>query len=423
MKNLEFKVEGSEIDNFPYKDFPIRNMTLSKIIIRSRRHFKIDDVKTLKLHVLLKFLENYASIIETLNLDEVYLSTQQFYDMLKTLVNLRSFKSSFVRFELSNTKKVQNSSIGSNLRYISHGDNNFQAFETFKNLEVVKCINYTRDKYMLYSRQPTLNVLLEKVPSIQHLILEGIGTSFFFDWPPFNFKLRKLEAHSTNLEYHEETSISSFFQSQKGYLKDLKLKRLPLDFDGGEILKFIFEEMNLEKFVYFKTTLIENGRKVKIDEIFFMEIQIKAGMELMRQYPGNILGKSHFKDLIKFILGTKKLHFLIKFDGIDPDKIFPMLNAQTDLFLSIQELKVTGDFPWFPYTIELSKLCCNVRKLTIHNEHEIVEVVWTEFLPFMTQLKEIQLNFELTEEIIQIIKENCPSIEKIETSFCKNVEE
>lgn len=66
------------------------------------------------------------------------------------------------------------------------------------------------------------------------------------------------------------------------------MKNLPADYDGDVLLKFIFEELNLESFIYHEKDLIKNGRKIQsLDEIWIRDKTIMAGMELTRQFSGN----------------------------------------------------------------------------------------------------------------------------------------
>jgi len=65
----------------------------------------------------------------------------------------------------------------------------------------------------------------------------------------------------------------------------LTIHKLPFDFDGGKVLKYIIEEMGLQKFYYGKIPLILNGRKQDVKEFEANEIQITSTYEMFRQFP------------------------------------------------------------------------------------------------------------------------------------------
>jgi hypothetical protein len=76
-----------------------------------------------------------------------------------------------------------------------------------------------------------------------------------------------------------------FLKSQNGSLKELRLKRLPFDCDGGDVLKYILDEMNLEVFYFDEIPLILDGKKQQIEEIWSSEATVKSMMEMMKQFP------------------------------------------------------------------------------------------------------------------------------------------
>lgn len=69
------------------------------------------------------------------------------------------------------------------------------------------------------------------------------------------------------------------------------------------------------------------------------------------------------------------------------------------------------------YFTGLLKNCCNAKKMFLNTKSVDLNAVLVEVLPFMTQLKEIKLSVELTEERMQIISKNSSSIDQIETIF------
>lgn len=86
---------------------------------------------------------------------------------------------------------------------------------------------------------------------------------------------------------------------------------------------------------------------------------------------------------------------------------------------SIQEIIVTdhsGHHNLLSYFTGLCRNCRNTKKMFLNTSSGDLNTVLREVLPFMTQLKEIKLAVELTEEIMQIIRENCLNIEIIEST-------
>lgn len=132
-----------------------------------------------------------------------------------------------------------------------------------------------------------VNDILFNCKNIKHLVLIGSGTGSFFDSDNFSFKLRVLD--TTMITFHWYVGIKngrvSFLDTQKGFLKELTIHKLPFDFDGGKVLKYIIEEMGLDKFYYGKTPLILGGKKQAVREFEANEIQITSSLEMLRQFP------------------------------------------------------------------------------------------------------------------------------------------
>lgn len=290
---LHFVIEGREIPKFPLMNVPIRNMTIRKLFIRrdslsrGNNHCRI-IMKKIQMSDFLNFLNNFANSIETLKLVEVnFGSSLQFQSFFKILGRLKHVE--IISCELKVLVDIESLNLP-NLQSVSLKNSSnsfFKAFEGFKHLEVLKYVSY--DKNVTLTRD--LNDLLVKLPTIQHLSLDDVNSAFFINAGPFDFKLSELDVYSTTPDYVRDSFYSErlFYESQEGHLKEMNLQKLPYDNDGGEILRFLLEEMNFEKFVINKTTLIENGSKVEgIDEIEINQMQIFAGLELLRQFMGEI---------------------------------------------------------------------------------------------------------------------------------------
>lgn len=110
------------------------------------------------------------------------------------------------------------------------------------------------------------------------------------------------------------------------------------------------------------------------------------------------------------------MHLILMNRDIYKRGVINNFKTNSDLFSSIQELKVdfkNSEKNLLPCFIELFKNCLNVKKLTLNSSDEDSSKFLIEVLPFMMQLEEIQLSVELTEEKMQIIRENCPSIKNV----------
>lgn len=134
-----------------------------------------------------------------------------------------------------------------------------------------------------------LNTILTAFP-VERLCLIGNGTGSYFDFGfelPYN-NLTTIDTSMITFHWYVgiRTERTNFLALHKGILKNLTIHELPYDFDGGRVLKYICDKMNLDKFVYKKTTLINNGSKVVEvgDTIEFTEIQITSAYEIVQQF-------------------------------------------------------------------------------------------------------------------------------------------
>lgn len=115
-------------------------------------------------------------------------------------------------------------------------------------------------------------------------MLIGSGTGSYFDSDDFPYFIEVLEA--TMITFHWYVGLKSarikFLTTQKGHLKELTIHQLPFDFDGGKVLKYIIEEMDLKKFHYGKIPLILDGQKQDVREFEANEIQVQSSFEMFQ---------------------------------------------------------------------------------------------------------------------------------------------
>lgn len=106
--------------------------------------------------------------------------------------------------------------------------------------------------------------------------------------------------------------------------------------------------------------------------------------------------------------------------GVVTSKIVEIFEPRLELLSSIHEIVVndkSDHLNLLPHFTGLFKNCQNTKELFLDSKIENLNTVLVEVLPFMTQLKKIKLSVKLTEERMQIINENCPSVEHIATTF------
>ncbi|KAG5669016.1 hypothetical protein PVAND_016918 [Polypedilum vanderplanki] len=386
----------SELPQASIKNIKIQNIN----IINRSSHFYNENYNfistDIELKKILAIINNYQDSIEGFEIFEVRTRVvKNISELIKSLTNLSIFKAVNITFVTNSACSSENFP---NLKSISiikdnneegHFENIFDIFKFSQSLEKVHL-----EVHEGIFNHNALSVFLQTLPNLNHLILDGIGTASYFEQENFPFKISTLEAFSISSDWNSMQPRFQFLLSQIGCLKYLKLNRLPYDHDGGEILKFIIEEMNLEKFYYGEIPLILNGQKQEIEEIWFNEVTVMAGMEILRQFPR-----------------TKKLHILLNATDIF-EVISLIIDRFCKIFLHLEELKIvdlSSGYHLLPKFICIYKCCQNVKKLKIEsNEVELAQNL-REFLPFMTQLEEIELdthNFEIIEKL-QAIYDCC----------------
>lgn len=170
------------------------------------------------------------------------------------------------------------------LKEITFNDCNHNIFKIFQK-QCVEKITVRNDTWG-WNGFPH-DVLAQMLGNVKHLVLIGSGTGSFFDYDHFPFKLTTLD--TTMITFHWYVGIrtgrTGFLETQKGTLKELTIHSLPMDFDGGIVLKYIME-MGLEKFYYGKIPLILDGRKQEmIKEFSATELNISSMIEMFTQFP------------------------------------------------------------------------------------------------------------------------------------------
>lgn len=275
LKFFEILVDSTNKKLIRFPEIPLRNLS-------------IKDVSDL--NQVLEIANQYATSVENLKLEAVNFTNENmnFYEFISKMIKLQhlTLQNCLLSDIPMKTLKLPNLQSAT---LLNCSDFNIKAFEAFNTLQSFKL-----EDHRWFPDSPfdaDLRNLLEKVPNIKHLSLEGAGSSRFFDLNSFDFKIKRLDAYLMTFDWTQPQEFPrlDFLKSQLESLKEVNLERLPYDYDGGEVLKFMIEKMNLRKFTCGGQNLIMDGKKAeRIDEVSFMEFQINAGLELIRQFPGEI---------------------------------------------------------------------------------------------------------------------------------------
>ncbi|KAL7014181.1 hypothetical protein ACKWTF_015786 [Chironomus riparius] len=170
----------------------------------------------------------------------------------------------------------------------------------------------------------------------------------------------------------------SFLKTQFGHLKELTIHQLPFDFDGGKVLKYIIEDMELITFNYGKIPLILNGHKEDVRDFEASEIQITSAFEMFRQFPS-----------------IKCFRLNISGTDIASDEIENVINHRTNLFWNLQEFTVVDNSSYrgtFGVFLGLYKNLKFIKKLSFLTMDINIIVILQECLPEFFDLEEIQIS-------------------------------
>lgn len=392
---LNLKIDSTNFAKFSNESvwsIPFRNISISF------QHDYID------IQSIFSFLNHYLHSIESLEFCMVqFENSVVFYNYLSFFPKLNSLK-----FEKCYIREI--TEIGQ-----------------FSNLESVAILNCDESIYKVFNRQgsiirikiislewswkgfphESLNNLLATLPNFNELILEGIGTSSYFELGDFPLNIVKLETYS--ITFHWYVGIRdprvNFLDILDGKLKELKIHQLPYDFDGGKVLKYIFENMKLDKFTYGNIPLLLNNQKQEVEEFSASEIQLTSAFEILRQYPG-----------------IKKFTLMLNDIDVDSGEIENTILNAGDIFNNLKEFEVidnSGFKRLFSIFIDLYKKLINIEKIIFKTLDRNINIILEESLPYMTKLKEIDLNSTSlrAEERFKIIKKAVPNLKKISFNF------
>jgi len=277
LKRFTLRVDKNNFEKFavftPFHEVPLRNISFDfKGFTNFRR--------------LLEFLKNYDESVEQLCIQ--YAKFKNFHEFSQLCGNLKRVNSlSFQNCGIDQSG-LDSLSILPTLESISFDKCNDNIYKAFKKQNSLTKIQVQNDDWTWNGfPHDVLNEICKNCKNFDHLVLKGAGSGSYFDSDEFPFKIKKLETSMITFHWYVgiKTERVSFLRSQLGHLKELTIQQLPNDFDGGRVMKYIFAEMNLDKFYYGKIPLILNGKKQEVKEFAATEIQIRSALELIEQFP------------------------------------------------------------------------------------------------------------------------------------------
>jgi hypothetical protein len=277
---------------------PITSITLSNIFITNGSdYFTYHSPETFAqsdnavyLTLILQVIKKYQKSIESFTLKHVHMPiVENLRDMLKHLQNLRHFTAidlDFLSYTSPCLLHLPHLKTIAITKTNPHRQNSEDLFKLFKLCKTIEKVTFNVLPWSLHGfHHDTLDRFLESLPNLGHLSMHGHGTITYFEDGKFPFKLERLDAFLVGFECSGRRPKLRFLESQVGVLKELRLMRLPCDFNGDELLRFVLDEMNLKVFKYGDIALIMKGERQMVEKAWFNEITVGAGMELLRQFP------------------------------------------------------------------------------------------------------------------------------------------
>lgn len=247
--------------------------------------FNLEGFKKIKeLKIFLNKFEHSIEVLEVRNLEVK--SFAEFYEIFGNLFNLKSLTLEKCKITCDVKEVIPQLSSLQILSFIKSGDSVFSAFKNQKNILQISVHNddWTWNGFP----HETFNEILKNSTNVNHIVLKGSGTGSYFDCDEYPYQITKLTTSMITFHWYVgiRTQRTTFLESQIGHLKDLTIDKLPFDFDGGRVLKFIFEKMNLQSFHYGKIPLILDGKKQQVEEFEANEIQVQSIFEMFKQFCG-----------------------------------------------------------------------------------------------------------------------------------------
>lgn len=376
-------VPGGECDNIPFRNVEICN------------HLATNTLKQLSNEI-----RNIKYSVEVLKLKGF--GRNSFSDTLAFFTGFSNLRQlTLVQCCISNDEVISPNLDSLNELFLERCDANF--YSVFQNLKSITKIT-VRNTDWTWNGFPhdNFNALMRTLPNCKHVCFEGIGTGSYFDMDEFPYRLKTLEATTISFNWYVgiRTARKQFMETQKGFLQQLIIHKLPYDFDGGDLLKFIVEKMNLDKFYYGDIPLILNGQKQNIEDftVTTTEIQLTALFQMFVQFPT-----------------IKKLKLVLNQTDIDSSAVESIINPPTNLFRNVRVLEVCDDSRYRGIVgvfLGLFKNFRNIKILKINTSDRNLDILLEEFLPIMTNLEELYLNSSIPEHRLVVVRKCSPNLKK-----------
>ncbi|KAL7014162.1 hypothetical protein ACKWTF_015772 [Chironomus riparius] len=369
-------------------DVPFKNITISDI--------NTDD----DLAQIHNFVKKFGNFVEIMNFKNIYIHNFELF--LKVFGNFSNLKELIIEEGTVAASETGSIPLLPSLRSLTFEECCQNIFKLFVQQSAVKKVKFYRNK-ISNTRYLFDNFLLmtAAMPNLNHAIINGFAASLFFNSDNFTFKVQKFEATLLTGWWSVTVPRLNFLKSQQGVLKELTVHRLPYDDDGHDVLKFIIEEMKLDKFYLRKIPLILDGKKQEVKKLTVSEYEICSMFEMFRQYP------------------IQYLRLMLTHTHIDEPAGCQVINPDTDLFEDLQSLEVVdGSMQLynFPRFLGLYKNCRNIKKLSISTNDDNINFVLRQCLPEMTQLIEVNLNVDVKKDLVmdmlEVVRKYVRNIEK-----------
>ncbi|KAL7017490.1 hypothetical protein ACKWTF_010399 [Chironomus riparius] len=391
LRRFEFKITSRNFkqisESVIFENVKFRNISIS---VKSTTEFKD----------LLRYLSRYKESLEILKINDFnFKNIEECRELFLGFENLKILKLNKCHVEVLKCEKLTPIKTLKSISFNKCSDNIFKIFTNQESIEKITVINH--DWTWNGFSHDVFNEICKNCKNLDHLVLEGAGTGSYFDNDEFPFKITKLE--TSMITFHWYVGIRSprvyFLESQKGYLKELTIHQIPYDFDGGKVLKYIIEEMNLDKFNYGEIPLIQNGQKQAIKEFEASEIQITSAYEIVTHFTCD-----------KFILKLSNT-------DISSDSIEKIINPSTNIFDNIKEFEVidnSSNRGIFGVFLGLFRNLKNIQKLTFRTQDKNINTIF-ECLKIMSNLEVINLTSTAPRALqrYQTILKKAPKLKKI----------
>ncbi|XP_070508910.1 uncharacterized protein [Chironomus tepperi] len=377
---------GGELSNVPFKNIVIKSFKgtdqlrkFSKILIHQKKSIElldIDDFTRTTISEIIDFFKGFSNLID-LKLRNCLIYEEVHRQRLNPIPTLREI-------------------------FFEKCDGNF--FKIFHHqMSIVKVtirnLDYT---WSGFAHEDFID-LVKTLKNLEFIIFDGIGTGSFFDFHNFPFKIRKLDTCLISFHWYVgiKTARKKFLESQRGTLEELTIHNLPYDFDGGKLLKFIIEQMQLKTFYFGEIPLIIDGVKHPVTEFWANEIQICSLFEMFRQYPT-----------------IRRFKLMLSETDVDSREIEQIINPATNLFNNVEHFEVddkSGYRCLLGLFLGLFKNFRNISSLKLQTPDRNINVLLQEFLPRMSSLKEIYIDSTAPrmEQRMNIIRNFVPALSKI----------